>query len=119
MKRLTERELIDGNIMLTKCELEKCDHNCGECKVEEDALRKLKEYEDLEEKGLFIRFHFGVGDVVYEVEKGADGEYQVISRKCITKPYLCILNEKVGKTVFLTKEEAEKAAKEMEEKKWK
>ena len=80
--------------------------------VREHAMEfywRLKEYEDLEEKGLLLRLHFGKGDVVYETVQGADGEYSVISRKCRTTALLVTLNEKVGKTVFLTKTEAEEA----------
>ena len=80
------------------------------CKLE----KELQAYKTLEEQGLLLKLHFGIGDVVYEVVEGAEGEYSVISRKCRTKALLCTLNEKVGKTVFHTKAEAEKALEEME-----
>ena len=78
-----------------------------------DLEKELKSYKDLEEQGLLLKLHFGIGDIVYEVVSGADGDCSVVARKCRTKAVLVALNEKVGKTVFLTKSEAEKALEEM------
>lgn len=77
---------------------------------------ELLEYRHLEEQGMLLKLHFGKGDVVYEIVHGADGERYIIPRKCMTSALLLTLNEKVGKTVFLTKSEAEKVLEEMKEK---
>lgn len=79
-----------------------------------DVIDKCAEYEDLEEQGRLIRLHFGISDVVYEVEEDVEGRHNVIARKCATNAMLFHLNKKVGKTVFLTRTEAEQALADME-----
>lgn len=83
---------------------------------------KLKEYEDLEEQGLLIRLPCKVGDTVWEVdtiELYCD-EYRITNIN-ITEHGIVLENscmgfgfnvEDFGKTVFLTKEEAERALEE-------
>lgn len=100
------------------------------CKPEEaqKILRlaeKLKQYEDAEEQGLLVRLPCKVGDTVYVFE------YPNKNRFCgvqITKIeiyensiWLSFTDglwdkkiDEIGKTVFLTKEEAEAKLKEME-----
>lgn len=104
---------VDGHMMHTVESIERIDDylvvDHTERYLTGEVVDKLAYYEDLEEQGLLLKLHFGIGDVVYEVVDGADGNYCVIARKCRTYALLCTLNEKVGKTVFLTKEEAEEA----------
>ena len=110
--------LIDNHTMLEKC------------------LRKLAEYEDLEEQGLLLRLPCKVGDTVYKVwpcSKNGKSiaefeishiyvdnpqfiEFSMISKKNknATYPYRFFKDFEIGKTVFLTKEEAEHKLKEME-----
>lgn len=94
---------------------------------------KLKDYEDLKEQGKLIELPCAVGDTVYEVQeiRKRIQEYTVISvhnSHCSTlfgwelkdgKGVYSNLNgfEKsaIGKTVFLTREEAEAALKGAEE----
>lgn len=83
---------------------------------------KLKEYEDLEEQGLLIRLPCKVGDTVWEVdtiELYCD-EYHITNIN-ITEHGIVLENscmgfgfniEDIGKTIFLTKEEAERALEE-------
>lgn len=98
------------------------------------AINKLAEYEDAEEQGLLIRLPCKVGDVVY-TNMRASGWY----KREKNKPYkanvafigingkdnfmnvvfendnvLQFLLSDIGKTVFLTREEAEVALAEME-----
>ena len=100
---------------------------------------KLKEYEDLEEQGLLLRLACKIGSPLYRVYKKptkctAYGEYKddysyscegceqecdssyvwsIYKYEADIKTIVCLSNE-IGKTVFLTKEEAENKLKEME-----
>lgn len=99
---------------------------CDTCEVKM-LFNRLKEYEDLEEQGLLLRLPCKVGDTVYILagrfgtfyeEDICDGFY--IGRDGILQ--VKVQNHKgnhgtygvVGKTVFLTKAEAEKALADME-----
>ena len=88
---------------------------------------KLKDIEDLEEQGLLLRLPCKVGDTVFKLKQHnycpvgicrkdiscsecrANTPFGIVERKFK-------LNElkEIGKTVFLTKEEAEQKLKEME-----
>ena len=80
-----------------------------------EALEKVENYKDLEEQGLLLRLPCKVGDTVYRVS--------IIGRDLNGKPYYKIKEksfafvwlEKLGKTVFLTREEAEAKLKELGE----
>ena len=91
---------------------------------------KLKEYEDLEEQGLLLRLPCKVGSTLYQPISNRINEYKVIGL-CfdITRnEFMYEVAYQIGlewykttcdfdcinKTVFLTKEEAEKKLKEME-----
>lgn len=106
-----------------------------------DCIEKLGKYEDAEEQGLILRLPCKVGDVVYHesqratVNKGVQ-VYQITNIMISQnkkgewiKKYraMMLLNGRIvdsqlnfsfddlGKTVFLTKEEAEQALKQMGE----
>ena len=98
--------------------------NCSlGCKWEEAAWKKLAEYEDLEEQGRLIKLPCKVGNKIYTVEDGYVYDFKADTievRKENGKYIFCIAYmdfkaEDFGKTVFLTKEEAEKALEEMGE----
>lgn len=76
--------------------------------------QKLAEYEDLEEQGLMLRLPCKIGDTVYKIinqrDNYDDTVYQIVSSTIFE---LSMIDE-IGKTVFLTKAEAEKKLKEME-----
>ena len=80
-----------------------------------DGLRaRLKYYEDLAELGRLIELPCKVGDKVYSVHSAG------LSHAVITEVYtdafclmLCVAEGRFGKTVFLTKEEAEAKLAEM------
>lgn len=85
-----------------------------------NAADRLAAYEDAEEQELLIRLPFKVGDCVYylnpfdEIEKGkitmiqqkADGTWKF---RVTTSFSHDVTLDALGKTVFLSKEEAEKA----------
>lgn len=122
---------------------EKCVENyseCHDCKPFTDTLKKLAEYEDAEEQGLLLRLPCKVGDTVYIVGTKCIADEEPNEEWCeshdccecvydremvVFEKYVnsWILEELVfensyfyqmGKTVFLTKEEAEQALAEME-----
>lgn len=91
----------------------------------ESAYKKLAEYEDLEEQGLLLRLPCKVGTSVYMVAQDCGGDTLDCMRgDCEGCPYLysfveentfeVYMCDEVGKTVFLTQEEAEQKLKEME-----
>ena len=89
------------------------------------ASKKLCEYEDLEEQGLLLRLPCKVGDVIYEIHPLTN---KITPRKIksivvCNCPDLTIMyksgydysnvQDDFGKTVFLTKAEAEATLKEL------
>lgn len=89
----------------------------------EKLLKKLGEYEDLEEQGLLLRLPCKIGDRVYSVTRNFISEYTICSIekynegfffnwRCEKGIYINIkgfTDYDIGETVFLTKEEAEQA----------
>ena len=113
MERLTRRTET-GGIKYTR-------HNI----YEEDIVEKLAEYEDLAEQGLLLRLPCKLGTTVYNTtwwdnvtEKvKVDGKtfYRTVHKYKVSKSTFSLLDiYDFGKTVFLTKEEAEQKLKEME-----
>lgn len=137
MERLTERERNVDGTGVAKEEI-----TDGLLKPFADKiLTKLAVYEDLEEQGLLVRLPCKVGDTVWVVtspinvfnEYDGAAEYEVYESYLSSVTYYTCgeqfrINAKVtnsfiveyfrecdfGKTVFLTREEAEKKLKEME-----
>ena len=87
-------------------------------------IERLAEYEDLEEQGLLLRLPCKVGDTVYSFDRFCGGSLDCPSRPCKECPdYQFEIYEgkfalkdipEFGKTIFLTKEEAEQKLNEME-----
>ena len=99
-------------------------------------LKELREYKQLEEQGLLLRLPCKVGDILYVngiLGVGEAEEYKVIrvdyhsnlatkrsefyiEALLVSDPRNSIgfYDKEIGKTVFLTKEEAEQKLKEME-----
>ena len=73
------------------------------------AIKKLADYEDLEARSLLVRLPCKVGTEVYYI-LGIPNKTPCAIDKCVFK--LSDIN-KIGKTVFLTREEAEKKLEEM------
>ena len=110
------------------------------CKWEEAAWGKLADYEDAEEQGLLLRLpaplddveSFEIadkgiwmkipcrqGDTVYEIDgitwKGHDWKYRSYESAFVKETVFRFeMLSEIGKTVFLTKEEAEQALARME-----
>lgn len=89
------------------------------------VLKKLADYEDLEEQGLLIRLPCKVGDILYCIVNGEvkklkvhsfgvpDFEITNIESKYVDGFKIVRFVGEVGKTVFLTREEAEKKLEEL------
>lgn len=96
-----------------------------------DLRERLKKYEDLEEQGKLLKLPCAVGDTVYEIIKTRKtiSEFTVmgfsvsehgifVKWKLIDGIYRNLSgfnDDEIGKTVFLAREEAEGALKEMED----
>lgn len=110
------------------CE-EFCKHvvdGCKNCYIQQ-VFKKLADYEDLEEQGLLVRLPCKVGDTVYVPTRNFISELRIImiSVDMHGAYFGWKLNSgiypnldgfsinKLGKTVFLTREEAEKKLEEM------
>lgn len=104
------------------------DNNSNGCyEMMDNCLHKLAEYEDLEEQGLMLRLPCKIGDIVYSVTRNFISEYTICSIekynegfffnwRCEKGIYINVrgfTDYDIGKTVFLTKEEAEQALAEM------
>lgn len=75
------------------------------------ALERLKYYEDLQEQGRIQELPCAVGDLVHEVYRFLDaGAWEIDVHKIRLEDL-----DKIGKTVFITREEAEEALKRMED----
>lgn len=127
MERLTERNpsWIDDELWERACE--------PDCEEIDAVYRKLKDYEDLEEQGRLIKLPCKVGDTVYYFEGGyykniknwkivpiKVTEFNIkVNRSGKLMPLAMIANgtrypiSSIGKTVFLTKSEAEAKLKEL------
>ena len=89
------------------------------------VLRRLAEYEDLEERGLLLRLPCPIGTTVYnttcwddvteKVEVNGETLYRILHKHKVSKSTFSLGDiYKFGKTVFLTQAEAEQKLKEME-----
>lgn len=141
MERLTKISEI-GNAYYPKCFKEPC---CGmgeclddKCSLILDVCKKLAEYEQLEEQGLLVRLPCKVGDMVWDNDFGYPESYEI---KAFSYGYCDSYVEpdiedqiifyyenyigsitgafpmsEIGKTIFLTREEAKKKLEEMKNK---
>ena len=75
---------------------------------------KLREYEDLEEQDLLLKLPCKVGDIVYMIINQRDNYDDTIYKIVSATSFGLSMIDNIGKTVFLTKEEAEHKLKEME-----
>ena len=135
MKRLTERykDSIANTVLIKECGDKLCknicddiEYDCSKCELEK-VLEKLATYEDLEEQGLLVRLPCKVGDMVYVPTRNFISELRIvmISVDMHGTYFRWMLNSgiypnldgfsgnKLGKTVFLTREEAEKKLEEL------
>ena len=99
-----------------------------------DMINKLAELEVLEEQGLLVRLPCKVGDTVWDIDTGYQEPYKITAfsygchdlvgfgcddditfyyTSCRRQTAGAFLLSEIGKTVFLTCEEAEKKLEEM------
>lgn len=141
MERLTNREY--GEISCTGREIpcssfcNNCSQGTGNCEIVKRMVEKLADYEDLEEQGRLLKLPCKVGDTVYCIfnrytkctfnneefdECSCQGcEYECDSKKenyvqdmwAYSLDWIVTNLKNFGKTVFLTREEAETRLKEL------
>ena len=98
--------------------------DCEESRVK-SLKKKLKEYRDLEKQGLLLRLPCPIGTTVYnttcwddvteKVEVDGKTLYRIVHKHKVSKSTFSLGDiYNFGKTVFLTKAEAEQKLKEME-----
>lgn len=106
MERLTEK--LDKMIWFKDqgLKIEPCEMNAHHCRM---ILEKLADYEDLEEQGLLVRLPCKVGTEVYYI-LGIPNKMPCAIDKCIFE--LSDI-DKIGESLFLTREEAEKKLEEL------
>lgn len=135
MERLTRRS-ITGEADCAYCNGDHTPDGKGcspRCELWNKQMEKLASYEEAEEQGLLLRLPCRVGDKVYKLWNcGKNGksvaefevrhididflpeiEFYVISTKNKSNSYWFCKASDLGKTVFLTRAEAEKALEEM------
>ncbi len=106
------------------------------CLIERVENKELKKYEDLEEQGKLLKLPFAAGDTVWDIDFGRPCSYEVTGfsfgslndddweEKVLEQVMVHYTNSsgsitgtfaasEIGKTVFLTKESAEAAVKEL------
>lgn len=93
-----------------------------------NVLQKLANYEDLEEQGFLLRLPCKLGDTIYSIANDGkiypvkatrevrivNGVLHIICESCRYSDLVSY--DDIGKTIFLTKSEAEQKLKEMENK---
>ena len=79
-----------------------------------EDLKHIQNLIDAEEQGLLIRLPCKVGDIFWELNRLAEPPC-CYPRRVITLTHCVYVLNRLGKTVFLTREEAEAALKEMVE----
>lgn len=118
MERLTERykDFIANIVLIKECGDKLCkdicddiECDCSKCELEK-ALEKLADYEDSEEQGLLVRLPCKVGTEVYYI-LGIPNKMPCTIDKCVFE-----LSDvhKIGESLFLTREEAEKKLEEIQ-----
>lgn len=141
MERLTER-FENGQAAVLGCgnnckyDYKYCNNHLEDCPTITEIYEKLATYEDAEEQGLLLRLPCKVGDKIYQISENfiepctvetiflsdcvdEDGNHCNMAEIHYDRydcPYTMdeIYFTDIGKTVFLTQEEAENKLKEME-----
>lgn len=101
-----------------------CDILPRKCKYISDALEKLADYEDLDEQDRLLKLPCKIGTEVYNITWWDDVQekivvkgktyYRIIHKYKVSKSTFDYTDiEKIGKTVFRTKAEAEAKLKEL------
>ena len=119
MDRLTERVFaFNGTscMQVKACCNNTCDETCRkqaigigckDCPIQ-IAIDKLAEYEELEEHGKLLKLPCAIGDTVYTLNPLPSGK--TVIAETTADAFFCalsILEDRFGRTVFYTKEDAE------------
>lgn len=130
------KDSIANTVLIRECGDKLCkdicddiECSCSKCELEK-ALEKLADYEDLEEQGLLVRLPCKVGDTVWDNDFGYPKSYEIKAFSygycdSYVEPDIDIEDQiifyyenysgsiagafpmsEIGKTVFLTREEA-------------
>lgn len=122
MERLTNRNYGEisraGRIIPYSKHCIGCITKDCDCGIVEDMVKKLVNYEDLEEQGRLVILPCKVGDTVYKVNKASRKVTQhkvreVEDERVVFENYDYRSFNCFGKTLFLTREEAEAKLKEL------
>lgn len=130
MERLTKRDFSritynERRSIMCSSYCDNCSQGAGNCKTVKNMIKKLATYEDLEDQGLLVRLPCKVGDDLYCIVNGEvkklkvhsfgvpDFEITDIEFKYVDGFKIVRFVGEVGKTVFLTREEAEKKLEKM------
>lgn len=129
MDRWTERFTSNGEKAIAIHDGSDFPDVCFEGEREYDVMNTLAEYEDLEEQGLLVRLSVSIGTKVYMIASMFDCVYDYDNCKATQKwkceediqceyerksyyvkeiEFTSIMKNSIGKTIFLTREEAEK-----------
>lgn len=123
MERLTNRDYGENSCAVYTSYCDACHNSDCHCELVEDMIEKLAEYEDLEEQGRLIKLPCKVGDTLYRLVPNLYRKYVEIkiAQFVINENGIYFITNKgvswssgeIGKTVFLTKPEAEAKLKEL------
>lgn len=123
MERLTNRNYGENSCAVYTSYCDACHNSDCHCELVEDMIEKLAEYEDLEEQGRLIKLPCKVGDTLYRLVPNLYRKYVEIkiAQFVINENGIYFITNKgvswsageIGKTVFLTKPEAEAKLKEL------
>lgn len=135
MERLTNRDYGENSCAVYTSYCDACHNSDCHCGLVEDMIEKLADYEDLEEQGRLIKLPCKVGDTVYvngvlgcgEAERHrvirvdyhstlgtGRNEFYIEALLCADPDSsIAFYDKQFGKTVFLTKAEAEAKLKEL------
>ena len=135
MERLTKRDFSritynERRSIMCSSYCDNCSQGAGNCKTVKNMIKKLATYEDLEEQGLLVRLPCKVGDTVWDNDFGYPKSYEIKAFSygycdSYVEPDIDIEDQiifyyenysgsiagafpmsEIGKTVFLTREEA-------------
>lgn len=132
MERLTKRDFSritynERRSIMCSSYCDNCSKGTGDCNTMKKMINRLAELEDLEEQGLLVKLPCKVGDTVYVPTRNFISELRItmVSVDMHEAYFSWMLNSgiypnldgfhgyELGKTVFLTREEAEKKLEKM------
>lgn len=128
MERLTNREYGENSCAVYTSYCDACHNSDCHCGLVEDMIEKLADYEGLEEQGRLVKLPCKVGDIVYKPNSVTlkeiveikiesmfitESNFNISGRTTKMKYSFCCTPKDFGKTVFLTKSEAEAKLKEL------